>query len=314
MVLLDAHNSWPYPRAWKEANVRLLTDAAAQHGRRLTSLRGDCASRDAVDAAFAAAPHVSAVLHLAALSGVVGGRPEDTIRANVAGTCVVADAARRAGAARLVLASSGAVYGDCELRDRGVAETQPTDAPLSVYAASKRSAELAAHALCVGGGPATTVLRLFTVYGPRGRPDMAPFRFIRDVLAGAPLTVQGDGSAWRDYVHVDDVVAALLAALDAPQQPAASFCTYNVASGTATRLRDFIAAVEAATGRAADIRRVPGRPGDVGGTHGDVSRAAAALGWAPAVSLDAGLRSTVAWWRSAAADAYRLDTSEAPQA
>lgn len=306
VVVLDSHNNWPYPEAWKAANLKLLRGVAGAHGRRLIELRGDCAERRDVDAAFAAA-RVDSVLHLAAVSGVSGGRAEDTVRANVCGTAVVADAARHAGARRLVLASSGAVYGDRPWGAPGARETDPTDAPVSVYAASKRSAELVAHAASCRDGPDTTVLRLFTVYGPRGRPDMAPFRFVRDVVAGTPISVQGDGSAWRDFVHVDDAVAALTAALLRPQ--AHRFAVFNVASGTAVRLREFVAAVEAATARSATLSFVAGRPGDVGGTHADVSAAAAGLAWQPQVSLEEGLRSTVAWWRSAAADEYRTDSS-----
>jgi UDP-glucuronate 4-epimerase len=311
VVVLDAHTNWPYPERWKAANLRLLHACAAQPGHgSLTALEGDCSSRADVARAFAAAP-VTGVLHLAALSGVVGGRPEDTVASNVGGVCVVLEAARQAAATRVVLASSGAVYGDRgeALGAVGVCETHAADAPLSIYAASKRAAELVAHALSVGGGTPTTVLRLFTVYGPRCRADMAPFRFVRDVTAGVPLSLHGDGSSWRDYVFVGDVVRALLNALDAP--PAEAFAIVNVAGGRAVRLRDFVAAVERATGCVAAVRRVPGRAGDVGGTFADISKATA-RGWTPTVSLDDGLRQTAAWWRSSDADAYREDTSAAP--
>jgi UDP-glucuronate 4-epimerase len=311
-VVLDAATNWPYPARWKATNEALLRGVAAENGRRLVLLRGDCASRDDVAAAFGAAARVHAVVHLAAESGVVGGRPEDTIRANVGGTCVVLDAARSAGVARVVLASSASVYGDRgeALGVTGALESAAADAPLSMYACSKRSAELAAHALSSAGGPPVTVLRLFTVYGPRGRPDMAPLRFVRDVLAGVPLTLHGEGGAWRDYIYIADATAAVLAALDAPSP--ARYDVINVAGGRAVTLRAFVSAVERATQRSAAVTRVPGRPGDVGGTFGDVSKAAALLGWAPRVSLEDGLRRTVDWWQSGAADAYRTDSSEAP--
>ena len=167
VVVLDTlRSNWPYPSAWKAANMQLLRATAVRHSRKLQVVVGDVRNVEDVAAAFAAAD-VGAVLHLAALSGVVGGRPEETVGVNVGGTCVVLDAARRAGASRVVVASSGAVYGDRgeALMQTGYAETHPADTPLSVYGASKRSAELVCHALCSTSAPATTVCRLFTVRG-----------------------------------------------------------------------------------------------------------------------------------------------------
>ena len=314
VVTLDACTNWPYPAAWKEHNLQLLRAVAHETGQQLHECRGSCVDRGDVSAALqAAGGHaVTAVLHLAAFSGVSGTAAEDVVRVNVGGTCVVADEAKRAGVSHFVLASSGAVYGDRgeAMRDTGYAESHPADAPLSVYAASKRSAELVLHAAAVNSGLAATVLRLFTVYGARGRPDMAPYRFVRDIVAGTPLTVFGNGGAWRDYVHVDDVVSAFVAAaLDAPGEPG-QYRVLNVAGGQAVRLRDFISAVEAASGKRASLTRLPERAGDVGGTHADIASAARELGWRPAVTLEAGLQSTAAWWQSSGADGYREDSSK----
>ena len=312
VVSLDPCTSnWPYPAAWKESNLQLLRAVAEESGGRLHVCRGSCVDRGDVSAALQAAGRVSSVLHLAAFSGVAGTLAEDAISVNVGGTGVVAELARRAGVERFVLASSGAVYGDRgeAMRDTGYSEAHAADAPLSVYAATKRSAELVTHAAVVNSGMCATVLRLFTVYGERGRPDMAPYRFVRDITAGTPLTVYGDGGAWRDYVHVSDVAAAALAAaLDTSREP---FRVYNVAGGRAVRLRDFISAVEVACGKQASVTRLPERAGDVGGTHADIRKAARELGWHPAVSLEEGLRHTAAWWRDKAADAYREDSSQA---
>ena len=314
VVALDACTNWPYPAAWKEHNLRLLRAVAQESGQQLHVCRGSCTERGDVSAALGqAGARVAAVLHLAAFSGVTGTAAEEVVRVNVGGTCVVADEAKRAGVPRFVLASSGAVYGDRgeAMRDRGYAETHAADAPLSVYAASKRSAELVLHAAAVNSGMAATVLRLFTVYGARGRPDMAPYRFVRDIVAGTPLTVYGDGGAWRDYVHVDDVVSSLLAAALDGTPKAGQFRVLNVAGGRAVRLRDLISAVEAASGRPARLTRLPERAGDVGGTHADISNAARELEWRPAVTLEEGLQRTVAWWLSSEADDFRVDSSRA---
>ena len=312
VVSLDPCTSnWPYPAAWKESNLQLLRAVADDTGSSLHICRGSCVERGDVSAALQAAGRVSSVLHLAAFSGVAGTLAEEAISVNVGGTAVVAELARKAGVERFVLASSGAVYGDRgeAMRDVGYSEAHAADAPLSVYAASKRSAELVTHAAVVNGGMCATVLRLFTVYGERGRPDMAPYRFVRDISVGTPLTVYGDGGAWRDYVHVEDVAACFLAAaFDTSREP---FRLFNVAGGQAVRLRDFIRAVEAACGKQASLVRLPERAGDVGGTHADVRKALRELGWRPAVSLEEGLRRTAAWWLDKAADEYRVDSSKA---
>ncbi len=313
VVTLDAVTNWPYPALWKERNLQLLRGVAQETGQRLHVCRGSCADRGDVSAALQAGGRVASVLHLAAFSGVTGTPAEEVIAVNVGGTCVVADAAKRAGVTRFVLASSGAVYGDRgeAMRDTGYSEAHAADAPLSIYAASKRSAELVLHAAAANSDMAATVLRLFTVYGARGRPDMAPYRFVRDIVAGKPLTVYGSGGAWRDYVHVDDVVACFLAAaLDAPGRLGEQR-VLNVAGGQAVRLSDFIAAVEAACGKQASLTRLPERAGDVGGTHADIRKAARELGWRPTVSLEEGLRRTAAWWLDSGADEYRVDSSRA---
>ena len=314
VVTLDACTNWPYPAAWKESNLQLLRAVAQDTGRRLHVCRGSCVDRGDVSAALQAGGRVAAVLHLAAFSGVAGTAPEEVLAVNVGGTCVTAEAAKRAAVGRFVLASSGAVFGDRgeAMRDIGYSEEHAADAPLSVYAASKRSAELVTHAAAVNSVMAATVLRLFTVYGARGRPDMAPYRFLRDICAGTPLTVYGDGAAWRDYVHVDDVVSCFLkAALDGAGASQAPFRVFNVGGGQAVRLRDFIRAVESASGKQASLARLPERAGDVGGTHADIRKAARELGWRPAVPLEAGLRRTAAWWLGSGADDYRVDSSRA---
>jgi len=311
VTTLDACSNWPYPAEWKESNLRLLQAVAHETGQQLRVCRGCCTERADVKAALQAGGRVSAVLHLAACSGVAGTAPEEAIRVNVGGTCVVAEAAKQAAVGRFVLASSGAVYGDRgeALRDTGYSEEHAADAPLSVYAASKRSAELVTHAVAADSSMAVTVLRLFTVYGERGRPDMAPYRFIRDISAGRPITVFGDGAAWRDYVHVDDVASCFMAAaLDDSHD---RFRVLNVAGGRAVRLRDFIQAVEAALGKQASLTRLPERAGDVGGTHADIRKAERELGWTPAVLLEDGLQRTAAWWLGSGADYYREDTSRA---
>ena len=379
----------PYPREWKESNVELLRRVAKENehtGARLMFRELDAGDREAMRAVFFAEekkkeetnpmPPVTRVCHLGARSGVKGSidDPEGAVAANVLSTAVLLDLAAAAKCRSFVLASSGSVYGECTVDDKGepVAsrEGDSTDSPISPYAASKRAAELMAHAFwhmsssssssSNGNGessPRVTVTRIFTVYGPRGRPDMAVFRFITAMLSGADVFRFGDGmSTWRDYAHVDDVVAGLVAAMhrgdemnegedeeedcniqgegesgkgEGEQISKAGgggvrgggvdddddgFVIVNLASGRPTRLGELIAATQDACDHAcrssdsdggiksssscSTVIEKPGRPGDVGGTYADISKARDVLqGWGGAkITLKEGLRRTAEWY------------------
>ncbi len=138
-------------------------------------------------------------------------------------------------------------------------------------------------------------MRLFTVYGPRQRPDLAIHRFTRAILTGEELSVYGDGSASRDYTHVSDIVAGILAALRLPVS--SHYELLNLGNSTPLALRDLIAVIEAAVGRRARLRYEPDQPGDVPRTYACIDRAKAALDWMPQVAIEAGIREFVAWYR-----------------
>ena len=189
-----------------------------------------------------------------------------------------------------------------------------TDDPTSTYAATKRSSELLAKAhvatqrdVARESRVSVVVARIFTVFGPRGRPDMAVWRFIQQLTSGARLTRFGDGqSTWRDYVYVDDVVDALTRALTVElPETSEGFEIVNVAGARPVFLSEIIAACEEACGTSSAVDELPQRPGDVGGTYGDITEATALLDWTPKTTLRDGLRRTVAWWRSSEADEYR---------
>lgn len=309
----DEDNGKPYPNAWKAANAK-----------RLRAIGVDV--REHCDVAVPGNVHkivrglVSSgvrvrVAHLAARSGVgaAAGDPVGAVRANVGSTAAVLDAAAAASSdvvERVVIASSGSVYGEASTREDGsprpsVAGDDSTDSPTSTYAVTKRSAELLGKVYAEQFGVSVVVARIFTVYGERGRPDMAVWKFIKQLESGADLTRFGDGaSTWRDYLHVDDCCDALERALTCDMvQP---YTVVNVAGGKPVYLHEIIDGCEKACGRTGSIRELPGRPGDVGGTYGDIAATETTLtGWKPRVSLAEGLRRTVAWWRSSEADAYR---------
>ena len=208
VVIVDDFSDAPYPRVEKQRNARDLV--AEFPGDRVVAA---CVTdRAAMAPAFDGA---NAVLHLAGLAGVRPSfqEPARYARVNIEGTVVVQELAAERGIDRFVFASSSSVYGNAT--PLPASEEEPAVVPESPYAASKRGAELVASAIC-RRVPAMhcAALRFFTVYGPRQRPEMAIARFAREILAGRPITVFGDGSMRRDFTHVDDIVRGVLAALD----------------------------------------------------------------------------------------------------
>ena len=227
------------------------------------------------------------VFHLAGQPGVRSFGPvfADYVRRNVLATQRVLEAA---AGARVVLASSSSVYGE--------AETYPTPEdtpprPLSPYGITKLAAEHLARAYATSFGRDTVVLRYFTVYGPRQRPDMALERIVEALAAGTPFELYGDGSQSRSFTYVADAVAATIAAME--RAPAGA--TYNVGGGEEATMRDAIALLERISGRELDLRAGPPAAGDVRRTSADVSRIRADLGWAPRVWLEDGLREQWSW-------------------
>jgi len=238
-----------------------------------------------------------AVAHLAARPGT---RPSLAKAAlyddvNARGTLVVLDAARAAGVRRFVLASSSSVYGAS--KETPFREDAPCLAPVSPYAASKRAAELYAEVWARLHGMAVTVLRYFTAYGPRQRPEMAIHKFARLIETGEPLPFFGDGTSARDYTYVDDIVAGTVAAL----RRSGDFRTCNLGEGAMTTLAELVALLEKALGKRAKLNRLPDQPGDVSVTCADVTRAKEDLGYRPSTPLAEGLERFVEWFRKGGA-------------
>ena len=318
---LDAHG--PYPVHFKEANLEVLRACAATHaasGASLRFVRADVSDATAARALFrletdeADAKPITRVCHLGARSGVAASFDDaaGVVNANVGSTAALLAAAAEFGVDAFVLGSSGSVYGDgAKDPSQGPTascETDATDDPESPYAASKRAAEL----VCAAFGKRfdatirrVTVCRIFTVYGERGRPDMAVFRFVRASLRGDKLVRFGSGEdTWRDYAHVDDVTVGLFEAMH--RVSGAPFATVNVASGVPTRLKCLIETVASACGgNPASVEARPPRPGDVGGTFANVDAAQEILGWRAEIGLREGVTRTAAWYASDASEPWR---------
>jgi len=281
-----------YPREVKQANLAELPAGAMD-----AFYEADVRDEDTM-ARLMATHSVTAVCHLAARGGVRPSikSPTEYVDVNVRGALSVLEAARRVGVPKFLLASSSSVYGaHNELPFR---EDQPLLSPMSPYAATKIACEALCHTYHHVHGLQVTCLRLFTVYGPRQRPDLAISSFVRRMFAGEPVPIYGDGTSSRDYTFVGDVVRGFLAALEQDW----GFQVVNLASGQPVSLMELVKALEAVLGVEARIEWLPAQPGDMPHTWGDIGRARDLLGWRPAVGLQEGLTAFVEWYRRRSAE------------
>jgi nucleoside-diphosphate-sugar epimerase len=285
VVGIDAFTD-TYARRDKEAN---LAGLAAEP--RFALVEADLAEDDIARALAGGPP----VVHLAGRPGVRSSFGEGfaaCLRDNLAATQRLLEAALAAGAPRVVWASSSSVYGDAGPGSAGELRT-PTR-PVSPYGVTKRACEDLAR-LARARGIATVALRLFTVYGPRQRPDMAVRRMCEALLGGPPFPLYGDGEQARDLTHVDDAVDAAVRALHAPRPAAA----YNVGAGAPASLRGVIGHLEELAGAPLPLVHAGPAPGDVPRTAADTTRARRDLGWRPRVPLRRGLAEQLEWARTA---------------
>jgi UDP-glucuronate 4-epimerase len=240
----------------------------------------------------------SHIVHLGAQPGVRYSliNPFAYITANVMGHVVVLELARKLkNLKNVVYASSSSVYGGNTKLPFAVGDAVET--PQSLYAATKRSDELMSHTYAHLYGIPQVGLRFFTVYGPWGRPDMAPILFTRAMLAGEPIRVFNNGEMWRDFTYVDDIVAGILAAMDAPPALKPPHKVYNIGNNKSEKLTDFIAALESALGVKANMKFEPMQPGDVVSTYADIEETKRDLGFAPTTPISVGVPKFVAWYR-----------------
>jgi UDP-glucuronate 4-epimerase len=241
------------------------------------------------------------VLHLAAQPGVRYSlvNPGAYYRNNVVAFGHVLEGCRHAGVRHLAYASSSSVYGANHTLP--FSEDQSVDHPVSLYAATKKANELAAHTYSHLFRLPTTGLRFFTVYGPWGRPDMAAWLFTRAILAGEPIKVFNHGRMRRDFTYVDDIVEGVLRVLVRPPAPgpagSAPYAVYNIGNHDAVELLEFIAILERLLERPARRELLPMQPGDVEATYADTARLHAATGFAPHTPLADGLARFVDWYR-----------------
>ena len=287
VVGVDNLNSYYDPRL-KRARVAGLTGS-----QNFAFARLDIADRASIEALFAST-RPALVIHLAAQAGVRHSidHPHAYTESNVTGFLNVLEGCRRGGVAHLIYASSSSVYGGNLKTPFSVADR--VDAPVSLYAATKRANELMAHCYTHLYGFAATGLRFFTVYGPWGRPDMAPCRFARAIARGRRIEVYNYGRMKRDFTYIDDIVegVARVAALGGEAHR-----LFNIGSDRPVELMDFIGALEGAFGCRARKRFLPMQAGDVVATHADVEDLCRFTGFRPSTPLATGVAQFVEWYR-----------------
>ena len=290
VVGVDNYNDY-YDVRLKEARVREFGLVVRQM---------DIADKAAVDELFAA-EKFDAVVNLAAQAGVRYSilNPYAYAQSNLIGFLNVLEACRSFGVGHLVFASSSSVYG---LNAKvPYSEGDKADNPVSLYGATKKSNELMAHAYCKLYGISMTGLRYFTVYGPWGRPDMAPMLFASAISKGEPIKVFNHGDMIRDFTYIDDIVEGTVRCVDhvpEPDENGLRYRVYNIGCSHPVKLMDFIGELEQALGKKAVMEFLPMQPGDVYQTNADTSRLEAEVGYKPQVLLHDGIARFVEWYKS----------------
>ena len=304
VVGIDNHNDY-YDPAIKEARLA----RCAGHPNYVHE-RVDMSDRVAMEECFAV-HEPERVVNLAAQAGVRYSieNPLAYIDSNIVGFAHMLEGCRHHGVEHFVYASSSSVYGANTAMPFSVHDN--VDHPLSLYAASKKSNELMAHTYSHLYGLPTTGLRFFTVYGPWGRPDMALFKFTKAILAGEPIDVFNYGKHRRDFTYIDDIVEGVIRVLDRPAPPnltwnsdkpdpgtsRAPWRVYNIGNNQPVELMDYIAALEKALEKKAEMNLLPLQPGDVPDTYADVDDLVEQFDYKPSTSVDEGVARFIAWYR-----------------
>ena len=294
-LLRDGHAVWAlddlnsfYDPALKKNNIREIQALA----KPFEFVLGDITDRAALDELFSGV-RFNQVIHLAARAGVRPSLEEPALyqRVNVEGTVNVLEAARLNGVKKIIIASSSSVYGVNSKVP--FSESDPIFSAISPYAASKLACEALGHVYHHVYGMDVTMLRFFTVYGPRQRPDLAIHKFANLISAGKPIPVFGDGSTARDYTYIDDIVEGVIACT----KKNFGYEIFNLGEAQAFKLNQLIEMLELFLGKKAIIDRQSPQPGDVPITFADILKARIKLGYNPEVKILRGLPMFIEWYR-----------------
>jgi UDP-glucuronate 4-epimerase len=286
VVCVDDFNDY-YSPAWKEENI------SSFHGNKnFTLYRCDVRDLDNLTQIFKN-HKIDKIVHLAARAGVRPSikQPHLYEEVNVKGTLNLLELAKNFSVPQFIFASSSSVYGNQEKVP--FSETDPVNEPVSPYAATKKSGEMLCYTYAHLYKIKTTCLRFFTVYGPKGRPDMAPYLFTEAALHDKPITKFGDGTTRRDYTYIDDIVEGIIKAIENPFD----FEIINLGNNKPVTLNEFISTLEKATETKINLLTLPIQPGDVNQTYADIEKAKRLLNWEPKTSLEEGLKQFVSWYK-----------------
>src|ERR1700722_3442472 len=294
-LLRDGHSVWAfddlnpfYDPQFKQRNLREIQSLA----KPFEFVHGDITDAAALAEIFSSVKF-DQVIHLAARAGVRPSLEQPALyqRVNVEGTINVLEAARKSGVKKIILASSSSVYG---LNSKvPFSESDPVITAISPYAASKLACEALGHVYHHIYKMDVTMLRFFTVYGPRQRPDLAIYKFAKLILAGKPIPVFGDGSAARDYTFVTDTLDGIIACT----KKDFGYEIFNLGESETVSLSRMIELLEAALGKKAIIDRQPLQPGDVPITFADITKARTKLGYNPQTKFAQGIKLFADWFQ-----------------
>lgn len=302
IVGIDNMNDYYTPKL-KEARLAQIVNHPS-----FKFIKGDIADRELMPRLFED-EKFDKVVNLAAQAGVRYSieNPFAYVDSNLVGFANILECCRHNGTKHLVYASSSSVYGGN--KKVPFSEEDKVDNPVSLYAATKKANELMASCYTKLYGFPATGLRFFTVYGPWGRPDMAPILFATAIRDGKPIKVFNNGDMMRDFTYVDDIVEGIIRVLDskgneAPKEGETLHAVYNIGCSNPVKLMDFIDTIEEAMGKKAEKIMMPMQPGDVYQTYADTTRLELDMGYKPHVSLKEGIGEFIGWFKDA--DKYGL--------
>ena len=290
VVIVDSFDPFYSPEVKRRNVEQLMRGGSAQ------LIEADIADLDTIMRELSTP--VDAIIHLAARAGVRPSleKPLEYARTNVEGTLAILELARRQGIRPFVFGSSSSVYGDAT--PVPFLESEPASEPISPYAATKRAGELLCRSHAHLFGLSVICVRLFTVYGPRQRPDLAIHKFARLMSEGRPIPFYGDGSTERDYTFVADIVDGVVRSLDwALAAHPHAFEIVNLGESQTTSLSQLVEMISSELGVEAQLDRQPQQPGDVQRTYASVDKARALLGYDPRTSMEVGIRQFVNWFK-----------------
>ncbi|MGO4108478.1 GDP-mannose 4,6-dehydratase [Paenibacillus sp. YAF4_2] len=294
-ILSSTGSNFPYSYSGDKAKdlAKLQAMVESDHYRLVIT---DIRHMDELDMVFES-EKIDAVIHLAAMAGVRPSIDDPLLyeEVNVKGTLQVMEAMRKHGVRKWLCASSSSVYGNN--KKVPFSEEDVVDYSISPYAATKKSCEVLGHTYYHLHHIDTIMLRFFTVYGERQRPDLAIHKFAKMLDRGEELTMYGDGSSRRDYTYVGDIIAGILGALSYVEQSTNVYEVVNLGTNRTITLRDLITSLEQEFGKKALIRILPNQPGDVEQTYADVSKANQLFNYQPRTDFAQGLHKFVRWYR-----------------